>query len=275
MDYGFDDAAVAAWIDAWLAAGVTTFDHADIYGDHQVTAAFGRALALRPGLRDEIQLVGKCDIRLPSPRRPDVRVIHYDTSPAAIRASVHEQLQALGTDRLDLLLLHRPDPLLDADAAAGELARLVADGDVGAVGVSNFSVSQFALLADRMPLVTNQIEHSLLHLDPLGDGTLDDCQRRRIRPMYWSPLGGGGLFADGDETAIRVRRELARIGAERGLTPATLALAWLLAEPAGGVAVVGTSRPAAMAEAAVACTVELDRQEWFELLKAAAGGDVP
>lgn len=273
MDYQLDAEGVAAWVDAWLSVGVTSFDHADIYGNHEVVALFGKALALRPGLRDELQLVSKCDIRLPS--RPGVRLVHYDSSPEVIRASVHEQLRALGTDRLDVLLLHRPDPLLDADATAEALLALVAAGDVGAVGVSNFSVTQFELLADRIPLVTNQVEHSLLHLDPLFDGTFDNCQRRRVRPMLWSPLGGGGLFTDSGPTAVRVRTELGRLAGELGVTPATLALAWLLREPAGSVPVVGTSRPAAIAEAAVACEVQLDRQVWFELLRAAVGQDVP
>lgn len=275
MDYGFDDAALAAWIDDWLSVGVTTFDHADIYGDHQVVAAFGRALKQRPGLRDDIQIVSKCDIRLPGARRPEIGIVHYDSSPEVIRTSVHSQLRALGTDRIDVLLLHRPDPLMDADDTAANLLEILGDGDVGAVGVSNFNVTQFELLADRMPLVTNQVEHSLLHLDPLIDGTLDTCQRHRVRPMYWSPLGGGGLFAREDATAIRVRNELGRLSGELGVAPATLALAWLLREPAGGVPVVGTSRPVAMAEAANACAIDLDRQDWYALLRAAVGQDVP
>lgn len=151
------------WIEQCLELGVSSFDHADIYGGYQVEALFGEALALAPGLRDRIQLVGKCGIKLISDARPAHRIKHYDTSAAHIVASAEASLRALRAERLDLLLIHRPDALMDADEVAGAFEALRSAGKVAHFGVSNFTPAQFELLASRTTLVTNQIELHPLH----------------------------------------------------------------------------------------------------------------
>jgi predicted oxidoreductase len=278
VDAGLDAGAVRNLVAAAADLGLTTIDHADIYGDYQVETLFGDALRAAPDLRRRLQIVTKCGIKLVSPRRPEHRLKHYDTSRAHITASVDASLQALGVERIDLLLLHRPDPLMDADETAGALDDLIAAGKVTHVGASNFAGAQFELLASRLraPLVSNQIELSLLHPAPFVDGTLDDCQRRRIAPMAWSPLGGGRLFRHDDPVAGRVRGALEAMRAEIGAgSIEQVAYAWLLAHPARIVPVTGTTRIDRLREAAQSVRLSLDRQQWFALWEAANGHPVP
>lgn len=263
------------WIEQCLDLGVTSFDHADIYGGYTVEALFGEALALAPHLRARLQLVSKCGIQLRVPVRPDTRIKHYDTSAQHIVRSVEHSLTSLGTDHLDLLLLHRPDALMDADAVAEAFEQLRAQGKVTAFGVSNFPPAQFDLLHARTPLVTNQVECHPLHRAPLHDGTFDQAQRLRARPMIWSPLAGGALFRSEADEAVRVRGTLTSIGARYGVSAATIAFAWLLRLPCRPYPIAGSRRIEAMQEAVAATRLTLDVQEWTEILVAATGKDVP
>ena len=262
-------------VEACLAQGVTTFDQADIYGDYESEAVFGGALRASPSLRDRIEIVGKCDILLTSEKAPNRRVKHYDTSPEHVRASVETSLERMGTDRLDVLLLHRPDPLIDHHATGRALDALVAEGKVRAVGVSNFKPHDWTLLQSAMsrPLVTNQIELSLMALDPFTNGELAFLQERGVPPMAWSPLGGGALVAAPGEGALRA--VMARVAEARGVDLAAVAVAFLLRHPAGIVPVMGTNNPERIASFADALRVDLDRETWFELYAAALGCDVP
>lgn len=262
------------WIEQCVELGVTSFDHADIYGDYQVEALFGEALALAPGLRERLQLVGKCGIKLVSEARPAHRIKHYDSSAAHIVASAEASLRALRSDRLDLLLIHRPDALLDADEVAGAFEALRAAGKVAHFGVSNFTPAQFELLASRTPLVTNQIELHPLQRAPLADGTLDHLQRLRVRPMIWSPLAGGRLLSGGGEAERRVQAALAGVGERHGASAATIAFAWLLRLPGRPLPVAGSRRIEALREAVQALHVRLDAQDWTEIWQAAAGHEV-
>lgn len=260
-----------------LDRGLTTFDHADIYGDYRCEQLFGEALSRMPGLRERMELVSKCGIKLVSDKRPAHHIKHYDTSRAHIVASVERSLRALGTDRLDLLLLHRPDPLMDADEVAEAFVSLHEAGKVHFFGVSNFTPDQFALLDSALPfpLVTNQIEVSLLHLDPLTDGTLDQSQRLRRAPMAWSPFGGGRLFTGEDETARNLREALAVVGEQHdGASADQVALAWLLRHPARIVPILGSGTWSRIESALGAEQIELSREHWFTLLRAATGQDV-
>lgn len=270
-------ATVAAKIQACLDQGITTFDHADIYGDHRCEALFGDALRTRPGLRTQLQIVTKCDILLLSPQFAQRRVKHYDTSPAHIQASVDRSLQRIGVERIDLLLMHRPDPLMDADATGACLDALIDSGKVAAVGVSNFLPHDWLLLQSRMrhPLVTNQLELSLLARSAWTDGQLAFLQQHRVRPMAWSPLGGGALMAGQCEVAARVLPALQRIAQAQGVQPDAVAIAWLLAHPAGILPVVGTNRLERIARLTDALRVTLDRETWFELYSLAEGREVP
>lgn len=267
-------------IDAALELGVTSFDHADIYGNYAAEGLFGDVLAEAPHLRERMQIVTKCGIRLVSTRRPAHGIKHYDTRATHIVASVEQSLRALRTDRLDLLLLHRPDPLMDADEVATTFAALRRDGKVSEFGISNFMPAQAELLQDRMralgmSLATNQVECSLLHLAPLDDGTFDQAQRWRCPPMLWSPLAGGRLLTDASPVATRVRACADRIGAVLGVPATVVLFAWLLALPCRPLPIVGSSRIAVLRDAVAATRVTLEREQWFELLAAARGADVP
>ncbi len=263
------------WIEECVALGVTTFDHADIYGGYTVEELFGEALALQPALRDAIQLVSKCGICLTTENRPAHRIKHYDTSFEHIVGSVENSLRKLHTDHLDLLLIHRPDALMNADVVAEAFTHLQLQGKVRHFGVSNFTPAQFDLLQSRFPLVTNQIELHPLHLAPLHDGTLDQCQQRRIQPMIWSPLAGGRLMTSDDATARAVRDALTRVGARHGVSLVTLAFAWLLRHPSRPIPVAGSRRIDAMREAVAALDVVLDAQDWTEIWQAGSGHEVP
>ncbi|WP_082693694.1 aldo/keto reductase [Aquitalea magnusonii] len=168
-DWNFSPAELAAWVERAIHLGITTFDHADLYGGFRCEALFGQWLKANPGQRENIQLVSKCGIK-PLDASRGWQVKHYDSSHTHILASVEASLRNLGTDYLDLLLIHRPDPLMDPDEVAAAFASLKQSGKVRHFGVSNFSPSQFALLASRTPLLTNQLEASLLHTAPLFDG---------------------------------------------------------------------------------------------------------
>ena len=265
------------YIEACLDLGVTTFDHADIYGDYTCEERFGRALQGHSALRERMQIVTKCGIKLPSENRPAHDVHHYDTSREHIVASAEQSLKALGTDRIDLFLIHRPDPLMDPEEVAEAFSTLHREGKVLHFGVSNFTPSQFELLADWLdvPLVTNQVQCSLLHQDPFLDGTFDQCQRQGIAPMAWSPLGGGRLFDGEGGPLATLRQTMKEIGQAHGhATIAQIAYAWLLRSPADIVPILGTGKIERVQRAVEAASIELSRAEWFRLWEA-AGGEIP
>ncbi|MBD8872492.1 aldo/keto reductase [Rhodanobacter sp. DHB23] len=262
------------WIEQALDLGITSFDHADIYGDYQAETLFGEALQAAPALRRRMQLVSKCGIRLRSVQRP-YRVNYYDTSAAYVRAQVEQSLRNLRTERLDLVLIHRPDYLMDAAALAETFAALTHEGKVAHWGVSNHSTSQFALLHQHHALATNQLELSPLHMDALDDGTLDQAQQLSLRPMIWSPLAGGRLFTGEDEQAVRVRAEMQRIADRHGISLTTLAFAWVLRHPSRPYPITGTGRIEGLSEAVAALDVSLDAEDWYTIWTASKGHSVP
>jgi len=253
-----------------LDVGMTTFDHADIYGDHSNEEIFGRVLKQDPGLRQKMEIVSKCGIKFPSAKRPESWVKHYDTSRKHIVWSAENSLNMLGTDRLDLLLIHRPDPLLDPEVVAEAFSSLRQSGKVLHFGVSNFTPSQFEMLQSYLPfpLVTNQLEISITHHSPLFDGHVDVLMKHRVAPMAWSPLGGGSLM---DQNLEQIFSKASAYQA----TPAQLSLAWLLRHPASIFPVIGTTKPERVAESAKATDIHLDVQDWFEMLKAVQGREMP
>jgi len=280
-----DDAAAtpeagSARLEACADLGMTTVDTAEIYGAYEVEERLGAALRARPGLRQRLQLVTKCGIYIPTARHPERQVAHYNATTERIIKSAEKSLRLLGTDYLDLLLIHRPDWLTPADETAAALERLISDGKIRSAGVSNYTPGQFETLSSRMahPLVTNQIELSLFHMDPITDGTLDQCERLRIRPMAWSPLGGGRLFREGDEASARIRAACATIAAQHGaadLTADALAVAWILALPSAPVVVVGTNKIERVQRIAAAASLRLTREDWYRLWQAAQGRGIP
>ncbi|WJY20702.1 aldo/keto reductase [Fontisubflavum oceani] len=265
---------VQAKVEACLAQGITTMDQADIYGDYEAEAILGAAFQAAPGLRDQVELVTKCDIIAPIGKYADKRVKYYDTSAAHITGSVEASLQLMQTDRIDLLLIHRPDPLMDHHETGKALDGLVQSGKVRHVGVSNFKLHDWTLLQSAMStsLVTNQIEVSVLCHAPFTNGDIAWMQERGIPPMAWSPLAGGALF--GPEGAA-VRAVLDRIGAAHGVGADAVAVAWLLAHPARIMPVLGTNNLNRIKKISDALKVNLDRETWFEIYTAALGAEVP
>jgi len=273
--WGMNSEQVADLVSACLDLGIDEFDAADIYGDYRCESMFGSALRANPALKSRVKLISKCGIALVSPARPAHRVKHYNTSGEHIIASVERSLTSLGVEKLDLLLIHRPDPLLNADEVAHTFGTLKRDGKVEEFGVSNFLPHQFELLQSRLdqPLSANQVEISLMHLNSLFDGTLDQCQRLNATPQAWSPLAGGAIARANEDTALN--RALTRIGHELGITREQLAIAWLLRHPARIRPILGSGKIQHIRELAEAEQVEMDRQVWFELLEAAQGEQVP
>lgn len=267
-------AAIAARLGACLDQGITTLDLADVYGGYTVESLVGAALASRPGLRERFEIISKCGIVNPVGRHAGHRVKHYDTSAAHIRAAVEASLSALRTDRLDLLLIHRPDPFMDHHETGAVLDALITEGKLCAVGVSNFRPWDTSLLQAgmRSPLVANQIEMSLAVTEPFTNGDLAGLQERTMLPMAWSPLGGGAVLG-GDRPGLVAR--LTDYGAPAGADAAAVALAWLLHHPAGIVPVIGTNRIDRIAALARSVQVRLTREDWFDLYRLARGRDVP
>lgn len=263
-------------IDRCLEQGITSFDHADIYGDYQCERIFGKALKEDHALRAKIQLISKCDIALTSDKFPERRVKFYDTSAHYINTSVNQSLSNLETDYLDLLLIHRPDPFINAIETAATLDSLIDSGKVRAVGVSNFAFHDWQLLQKFMkhPLVTNQLEMSLLNRHSFVDGTLSSMQVDNLTPMAWSPLAGGELFSDSSATQ-RLAPIFKRICEAQDTRIEHVALAWLLAHPANILPVVGTNNVSRISNLSQALNVEIDREIWFELWTAAEGQEVP
>jgi predicted oxidoreductase len=268
---------LARLIEFAVELGISSFDLADIYGGYRVEPLFGAALRLTGVDRRTIQLISKADICPVSAARPGRRRKFYDTSRQHLRSSVQTSLEALQTDYLDLLLIHRPDPLMDADETGSALLEMVREGSIRYPGVSNFSPAQLDLLQSRMPLplISNQVECSPLQLSPLFDGMLDQAQRLRMRPMIWSPLAGGRLFRPETEAEQRVVSALADVGERAGLAAAEVALAWLCTLPSRPIPVLGTGDRSRLAAQARATQRRLERQDWFQILEAAMGHPVP
>ncbi|WP_036170880.1 aldo/keto reductase family oxidoreductase [Massilia sp. 9096] len=263
-----------AFIEQCIEMGVTSFDHADIYGNYGVEGQFGEALRAQPGLRERMQLVSKCGIKLLSNKRPQHTIQHYDTTAGHIIASSEESLRQLHTDRLDLLLIHRPDPLMDFDEIAEAFTRLKQDGKVLHFGVSNFSRHQFEVLNRRIELATNQVEFSPLYVAPMFDETFDGLQDLGVAPMIWSPLAGGRLFTSNDANAENLRLVIKEI-ADRLQKPfASVVFAWIMQLPSNPIPLTGSGRIEAIQVAVAGTTFELSRTDWFTILRAARGHEV-
>jgi len=264
---------VDAKIRAALDQGITTFDQADIYGGYTAEDVMGAALKASPSLRQQMEIVTKCDIVINAGRHAGARVKHYDTTRAHINESVNQSLIAMGTDVIDVLLIHRPDPLMDHHETGEALDALVDSGKVRAVGVSNFRPWDWNLLqsAMRHSLVTNQIELSLKEISPFTNGDLAFHQQHGHVVMAWSPLGGGDLMTGSGELAARLDVIAERHEVDR----AAVATAFLLAHPAKITPVMGTNNLERISALSDAEKVELDRQDWFYLYEAALGKEVP
>jgi len=258
-----------------LDLGITTFDAADIYGDYTCEALLGKVLKEHPEWRQQMQIVTKCGIKLISTKRPNHYIKHYDTSYEHIIASTEQSLQNLSTNYIDLLLIHRPDFLMDANEIARAFTDLKASGKVHHFGVSNFTPSQFELIHSRFPLITNQIEFNALHLEPTVDGVLDQLQRLAVCPMAWSPLAGGKVLTGQDERSVRTRKVLEKLAEQHKASVDNVAYAFVLKHPASFAVILGTNSIERVEHAVEALNVNLSRQEWYEVWRASTGVEVP
>ena len=258
--------------------GITTIDTAEIYGRYEVEERLGTALALSPGLRDKLEIVTKAGIYVPCSQHPERRTAHYDATATRLIRSLEKSLRLLGTDHVELLLIHRPDWLTPASDTAAGLNQLLRSGKICAAGVSNYSDAQFDLLNGLMeqPLATNQIEFHLLRPDPITDGTLLQCEKLGVSPMAWSPLAGGRLFDPNHPAAQRLavaaQKMLPRY---QGASLEQLACAWILAHPSQPLPVIGTNKLARLQSAAQAAGINLERQDWYALWESAQGHKIP
>ncbi len=258
--------------------GLTTIDTAEIYGLYKVEEQLGAALALSPGLRDKLEIITKAGIYVPCSHHPDRRTAHYDATEQGLINSINKSLKLLGTDRVELFLVHRPDWLTRADDTASGLNKLMRMGKIGAAGVSNYSVTQFDLLNSRMdqPLVTNQIEFHLLQMDAIHDGTLHQCEKLGILPMAWSPLAGGKIFELNNPAASRLAAVAKTMSTRyEDASLEQLAYAWILAHPSHPLTVIGTNKVERMNSAVKSDSIVMERQDWYALWEAAQGHKIP
>ena len=263
---------------ACLELGITTIDTAEIYGLYAVEEQLGAALALSPKLRDQLEIVTKAGIYVPCPHHPDRRTAHYNATGPRLIKSLDKSLRLLGTDRVELFLVHRPDWLTRADDTAAGLNQLLRSGKIRAAGVSNYSAAQFALLNARVeqPLATNQIEFHLLNPEPIHDGTLQQCEQLGVLPMAWSPLAGGRIFDLNNPSAVRLAAAAKSMASRyHGATLEQLAYAWIMAHPSHPLPVIGTNKLERIQSAAKADDIVLEREDWYALWEAAQGRQIP
>lgn len=252
---------------------ITTFDHADIYGGYTTENAFGDALKESKINREKLQLISKCGIQYKSKSRSYNSVGHYEYTKSYIISSAEQSLQNLNTDYLDLLLLHRPSPLMQADEIAEAIEKLKSEGKILDFGVSNFTPSQTDLIESKIKINYNQIKFSVTHLDPMLDGSLDHMQLKKIKPMCWSPLGS--MFKNDTEQTQRLKKLTAQLAVKYDVPVDVVLIAWIMKHPAGILPVVGTTDPTRIAHLMKATTLEMELQDWFMLWTESTGNPVP
>ncbi len=261
-----------------LEAGIEVLDTAEIYGRYRVEEAIGSALMTDPELRGAFKIVTKAGIDVPSDEKAHASIPQYDATGANLVRCAEKSLRLLGVDTLDLFLVHRPDWLTHPEDTASGLQRLLDEGKVRHVGVSNYTIHQFATLDKLLDgrLATNQVEFSPLCMDPLYDGVFDQCLQSRVRPMAWSPLGGGSLFSDREGAAQRLRAKLEDLSPKYGDAPIdALVYAWILATPARPMVILGTNKVERVASGMKASGIALEREDWYAIWEAAQGKSVP
>ena len=252
--------------------GITTFDHADIYGDYTTEQEFGNALSESNIDREHIQIISKCGIQYISESRKN-KVKHYDYSKKYIIWSVEQSLKNLKTDYLDALLLHRPSPLMRPQEVMEAVAKLAQEGKIKDFGVSNFTPSQVELISSEVPVTINQIEFSLTQNTALTDGTLDQMILKKIIPMAWSPLGV--VFKEDTEQTRRIHRKLGELKDKYEATEDQLLLAWILKHPSKIHPVIGTTDMSRISNSFAATKIDIELEDWFDILVASQGHKVP
>lgn len=255
-----------------IEIGITTFDHADIYGGYTTESDFGNAFGESKIKREDIQLISKCGIQLPTNNR-NTKIHHYDYSKSHIIWSAENSLRNLKTDYLDLFLLHRPSPLMQVDEIAEAIEKLKSEGKILDVGVSNFTPIQTDLIQTKTKINYNQIEFSITHFEPMLDGSLDHMQLNKITPMCWSPMGS--VFKKNEDKSIRIKKLAAQLSMKYNVEIDVLLLAWILKHPAGILPVFGTADKTRIANLMKATEFQMELEDWFALWTASAGNPIP
>lgn len=255
-----------------LENNITVFDHADIYGGYTTEEAFGKAFAESAIERDQIQLITKCGIKYITESR-NYGIKHYDYSAEYIIWSVENSLKNLKTDYLDVLLLHRPSPLMEAEEIAKAIDRLKNQGKLRSFGLSNFTPSQTELIRQKIAVDFNQIQFSVSHLDAMTDGSLDYMQLHQITPMVWNPLGS--VFREKNEQNSRLTLLLEKLAQKYTVEPAVLLLSWIMRHPSEILPVIGTTNPERIKNATQAQSIELELEDWFSIWVESTGNKVP
>lgn len=275
-DAGMEGESFLRLVQECLDMGITSFDHAPVYGGYSCEKMFGDAvLKPHPELREKMRIITKAGIVLPGVNGN--KTIYYDSSKEEILREVDQSLAKLATDHIDLLLVHRPDPLADPADTAEALEKVVKDGKVLQVGVSNYMPSQIQALQSYLsiPLVTNQMELSVKTVENFFNGVTDDAFTRRMPLMSWSPLGGGSVFAGKDEQSVRLRKALQEIAENHKTTMDAIMYAWLFVHPVGIAAITGTMNSSRIRTAVEALDLSLSYDEWYQILEASRGYSVP
>jgi predicted oxidoreductase len=253
--------------------GITSFDHADIYGGYTTEASFGKAWADAKIDREKIQLISKCGIQYVSENRPENKIKHYNYSKDYIIWSVETSLKNLQTDYLDVLLLHRPSPLMQADEIAKAVEQLKAASKIRSFGVSNFTPSQTELLRQKTKIDFNQIQFSATNHEAMTDGSLDYMQLHNIQPMAWNPLGV--VFRENTEQTQRLKLLFSKLVEKYHVGADLLLLAWILQHPAHVLPVAGTINVSRIQQLMKAKSLVLDAQDWFAIWTESMGNKVP
>lgn len=251
---------------------ITTFDHADIYGNYTTEADFGKAFASSNIAREKMQLISKCGIQMLAENR-DNRIKHYDYSKSHIIWSVEQSLKNLQTDYLDVFLLHRPSPLMQADEIAEAVEKLKSEGKIIDFGLSNFTSSQTELIRQKTEVSYNQVQFSATNFEPMLDGSFDYMQLNNIRPMSWNPLGI--VFRNDIPQTHRLKKILATLVSKYSLGADTILLAWVLKHPAKVIPIAGTVNVARIQSLMKAVELDLEKEDWFAIWAESMGEDVP
>lgn len=267
-----DTQEMISMIKTCLEHQISTFDHADIYGGHTTEESFGKAFAESGIDRDSIQLISKCGIKYLSENR-NYNIKHYDYSAEHILWSVENSLRNLKTDYLDVLLLHRPSPLMIAEEIAEAVDKLKFQGKIRSFGVSNFTASQTELIQQKIKVDYNQIQFSATHHEAMTDGSLDFMQLHNITPMAWNPLGN--IFREQNEQTNRLQQLLITLGKKYQTTADAILLAWIAQHPSGILPVIGTTSADRIVHASNAHALSLDLEDWFRIWTESMGNKVP
>lgn len=251
---------------------ITTFDHADIYGSYTTEAAFGKAFASSKISREKLELISKCGIQLISENRNNT-IKHYNYSKDYIIWSVENSLKNLQTDFLDVLLLHRPSPLMQADEIAEAVSKLKAEGKIIDFGLSNFTSSQTELIRQKIEISYNQVQFSATHYESMVDGSFDYMQTHNIRPMSWNPLGT--VFREDIEQTRRLKKILVKLVEKYQVGSDTLLLSWILQHPSKVIPIAGTVNVARIQSLMKAVDLQLEKEDWFAVWSESMGRDVP